>query len=56
MGPGYNDVRVRPWNAANTRERGPNGESYESHWKSAIDSNPSVVSITSYNEYVSIFQ
>lgn len=34
VGPGYNDSRVRPWNAKNSRSR-KNGEYYKEHFQMA---------------------
>ena len=50
VGPGYIDTRVRPWNSRTTRER-KNGNYYRFAWKSAIQSLPALVSITSFNEW-----
>lgn len=50
VGPGYDDTAVRPWNAANTRER--NGvEYYNNAFRRAIDQNPELIAITSFNEW-----
>lgn len=57
FGPGYDDVRVRPWNGVNTKSRG-NGQYYRSMFHEAILNgvNPtrtdaSIVSLTSFNEW-----
>ena len=49
-GPGYEDTRVRPWNAVNSRMR-KNGEYYKTMMSKAIVSSSSIVSITSFNEW-----
>jgi glycoprotein endo-alpha-1,2-mannosidase len=51
VGPGYDDTRVRPWNAVNTHDRGDGGEYYQQEWKAAVDAGVSMVSITSFNEW-----
>lgn len=50
VGPGYDDVRIRPWNARNRRHRN-DGAYYRSMWESAISSGAPVVAITSFNEW-----
>mmetsp|Transcript_2728 Transcript_2728/g.6300 ORF Transcript_2728/g.6300 Transcript_2728/m.6300 type:complete len:425 (+) Transcript_2728:146-1420(+) len=50
VGPGYDDTRIRPWNSHNTRDR-EGGDYYSRMWLAALESNPSCVSITSYNEW-----
>ncbi|XP_062583594.1 glycoprotein endo-alpha-1,2-mannosidase-like [Saccostrea cucullata] len=50
VGPGYIDTRVRPWNGKNTRSR-QDGQYYRLALQSALDINPSLVSITSFNEW-----
>ncbi|KJE93836.1 mannosidase [Capsaspora owczarzaki ATCC 30864] len=50
VGPGYSDLRIRPWNPANQRGRG-DGKYYEDMWKAALSVKPEVVSITSFNEW-----
>lgn len=40
----------RPWNEANTKERG-DGRYYDFMWKEAIAVKPRLVSITSFNEW-----
>jgi glycoprotein endo-alpha-1,2-mannosidase len=50
VGPGYDDTRVRPWNAQNiaTRDR---GGYYNKSWSAALESGAHLVSITSFNEW-----
>eukprot|EP00939_MAST-03C_sp_MAST-3C-sp1_P000515 g515.t1 len=50
VGPGYDDSTIRPWNAHNTKARDA-GRYYDSFWAAAIATNPSAVSITSWNEW-----
>ena len=50
IGPGYIDTRVRPWNDENTRKR-LRGRYYEQSWSNALELNPLLVSITSFNEW-----
>ena len=50
VGPGYIDLRIRPWNNVNTRERG-NGTYYDREFAAAIAVHPQIVSITSFNEW-----
>lgn len=51
VGPGYNDLKVRPWNGANVRPRN-NGEYYDESWRSAVSiPDLPIVSITSFNEW-----
>ena len=50
VGPGYIDTNVRPWNAENTRSR-QNGEYYRKSWRAAMNANPDIISITSFNEW-----
>lgn len=50
VGPGYIDTTVRPWNAANMKHR-RHGHYYEVAWRAALSSQPSVISITSFNEW-----
>jgi len=49
-GPGYIDTRIRPWNDRTTRSR-EEGEYYERMFKSAVDSRPDFIGITSFNEW-----
>eukprot|EP00971_Amphidinium_carterae_P084856 1679121-Amphidinium_carterae.1 len=50
VGPGYDDTRVRPWNAQNTKRR-DNGQYYDRMWKAAVAAKPHAISVTSYNEW-----
>lgn len=52
IGPGYNDVRVRPWNKQNTEPRN-GGAYYQSYFDSVnkLDTKPEFLSITSLNEW-----
>lgn len=50
VGPGYDDSRIRPWNAAATRSR-EGGARYRRWWQAALAVQPAAVSITSYNEW-----
>lgn len=50
VGPGYVDTRVRPWNSKTIRARN-NGKYYRVAWKSALQSQPHLISITSFNEW-----
>lgn len=50
VGPGYNDSRIRPWNAAATRDR-EGGARYTRLWREAIDAGGDVIAVTSYNEW-----
>jgi len=50
VGPGYDDERIRPWNAANTRDR-QHGAYFELAFSTAVDSHPEMISITSFNEW-----
>lgn len=50
VGPGYIDTRVRPWNGKNTRPR-QDGRYYKNSLQKALDINPSMISITSFNEW-----
>jgi glycoprotein endo-alpha-1,2-mannosidase len=50
VAPGYIDTRIRPWNSQNVRNRN-HGNYYDNMWKMAIDSLPSLISVTSYNEW-----
>jgi glycoprotein endo-alpha-1,2-mannosidase len=51
VGPGYDDTRIRPWNAQNTKSR-DHGKYYDSHWQAAIEAKPEYISVTSYNEWM----
>ena len=50
VGPGYDDVGIRPWNFHNKKNR-LDGKYYDRMWNLAITSGASVVSITSWNEW-----
>lgn len=50
VGPGYIDEGIRPWNGHNTKGRA-NGAYYEQMWRTAIVSDASMISITSWNEW-----
>ncbi len=50
VGPGYDDTRIRPWNGKNQRER-ENGAYYDRMFQAAIDAQPDIISITSFNEW-----
>lgn len=50
VGPGYDDTRIRPWNAKNKKDR-QEGNYYDTMWKDAVAQNPSLVTITSFNEW-----
>ena len=50
VGPGYDDTRIRPWNAENRRDR-DGGAYYERMWRAALAVEPAAISITSYNEW-----
>ena len=50
VGPGYIDRRVRPWNDRNSKDREQGGY-YEQSFKAALLTKPSIVSITSFNEW-----
>ena len=50
IGPGYDDVRIRPWNAKNTRNRRL-GAYFEREFAAAVESHPHMISITSFNEW-----
>jgi glycoprotein endo-alpha-1,2-mannosidase len=50
VGPGYVDTRIRPWNASTTRSR-EGGAYYDRMFEAAIASRPSVIGVTSFNEW-----
>ncbi len=50
VGPGYCDTRIRPWNAANTKER-EEGAYYDRMFSTAIKTSPTYIGITSFNEW-----
>eukprot|EP01114_Cavostelium_apophysatum_P017730 TRINITY_DN5335_c0_g1_i1.p1 TRINITY_DN5335_c0_g1~~TRINITY_DN5335_c0_g1_i1.p1 ORF type:complete len:408 (+),score=38.50 TRINITY_DN5335_c0_g1_i1:134-1357(+) len=41
VGPGYDDTRIRPWNAQNKRDR-KEGKYYDEMWQHAVDVDPPV--------------
>lgn len=49
VGPGYDDSKIRPWNAGAARDR-EGGARYGAWWGAALDSDAHAVSITSFNE------
>ena len=50
VGPGYDDTRIRPWNAAATRAREAGGY-YSRMWAAALAAKPTAVGVTSWNEW-----
>lgn len=50
VAPGYDDSRIRPWNAATRRDR-EDGAYYTRAWESALRSGASHVGITTWNEW-----
>ncbi|KAJ8606374.1 hypothetical protein CTAYLR_009314 [Chrysophaeum taylorii] len=50
VAPGYDDLRVRPWNGANSRPRNA-GAYYDTMWTAAVESGARVVGVTSFNEW-----
>ena len=50
VGPGYDDIRIRPWNAKNTRDR-HGGAYFERGFAAAVDAHSDFISITSFNEW-----
>lgn len=50
VGPGYNDLRIRPWNERNLRER-EDGAYYDRMFTAAIAAQPRMIGITSFNEW-----
>ena len=50
VGPGYIDLRIRPWNDVNTRDR-QNGDYFDREFAAAIAVRPPIISITSFNEW-----
>jgi len=50
IGPGYSDTRIRPWNAHSQKER-EDGRYYDGMFASAVNSNPDIITITSFNEW-----
>jgi hypothetical protein len=50
VGPGYDDTRIRPWNARNRRGR-EGGAYYDRMWQAALRADSPLVGITSFNEW-----
>ena len=50
VGPGYDDTMVRPWNRVNTHMR-KNGEYLKNAFTAAVNITPSIISVTSFNEW-----
>ncbi|MCB1126549.1 MAG: hypothetical protein KDM81_08645 [Verrucomicrobiae bacterium] len=50
VAPGYIDLRIRPWNDRNTRDR-EHGAYYDRMWSAALEVEPELVAITSFNEW-----
>ncbi|CAH0374614.1 unnamed protein product [Pelagomonas calceolata] len=50
VAPGYDDLRVRPWNGANSRGREA-GAYYDRSWRAALESGAARVAVTSFNEW-----
>ena len=50
VGPGYDDSRIRPWNAGSWRYRSM-GKYYQEMWAGAVEASPLVIAVTSYNEW-----
>ncbi len=50
VGPGYVDTRVRPWNGQSARDR-RKGSYYGMAWRTALAASPTIVSVTSFNEW-----
>lgn len=50
VAPGYDDMRVRPWNGENTRLR-RKGAYYDIAWRTFLELGLQYVSITSFNEW-----
>ncbi len=50
VSPGYNDLRVRPWNGANVRLR-RKGAYYDMAWRTLMGLDLRFVSVTSFNEW-----
>ena len=50
VAPGYDDLRVRPWNGANSRGREA-GAYYDRSWTAALASGAERVAVTSFNEW-----
>jgi len=50
VAPGYIDTRIRPWNGQNTRDR-KGGDYYDRSCQAALDVEPDLIGITSFNEW-----
>ncbi|MBC8422688.1 alpha-mannosidase [bacterium] len=50
VGPGYADLRIRPWNIANQREREA-GAYYRRMAAAAVATSPDLIGLTSFNEW-----
>ena len=50
VAPGYDDIRVRPWNSVNTRSR-DEGAYFDRLWSQALAAAPDCIGITSFNEW-----
>ena len=50
VGPGYNDTLIRPWNHLQTKPR-EGGSYYDRAWRLALEAEPGMVTITSFNEW-----
>jgi len=50
VGPGYADLRIRPWNGANQRER-EDGATYRRLAAAALAVSPPLIGLTSWNEW-----
>ncbi len=50
VGPGYDDLRIRPWNKVNQRDR-EGGAYYDRYFEAAIAVDPPAISITSWDEW-----
>ena len=50
VGPGYDDTKIRPWNAENVRPR-RHGDYYRFMWERALESGADDVSVVSWNEW-----
>ncbi len=50
VGPGYIDTRIRPWNGRNIRGREA-GKYYDRSFEQALKVHPSIIGLTSFNEW-----
>lgn len=50
IGPGYDDVQVRPWNKRNKQSR-QNGAYYKEMFQAAMGAGAELISLTSFNEW-----